>query len=194
VILAYEMNEQPLPPQHGFPLRLIVPEWYGMTSVKWLRSITAISTPFEGVQQVITYRYRKSEDDPGKPVSRKYPHALMVPPGIPAGNLPRTRHIRAGQVRVEGRAWSGFGAVERVEFSSDGGDTWEEAKLGEPLGPHAWQPWFYEWEANEPGEYELCVRATDAAGNGQPLDSEEIWNVGGYGVNVVQRVPALVVS
>jgi DMSO/TMAO reductase YedYZ molybdopterin-dependent catalytic subunit len=194
VILAYEMNEQPLPPQHGFPLRLIVPEWYGMTSVKWLRSITAISEPFEGVQQAITYRYRKSEDDPGRPVSRKYPHALMVPPGIPAGNLPRVRHIRAGLVRVEGRAWSGFGAVERVEFSSDGGKSWKDAKLGEPLGPHAWQPWFYEWDAKAPGEYELCVRATDAAGNTQPLESEEIWNVGGYGVNVVQRVPALVVS
>ena len=95
---------------------------------------------------------------------------------------------------MEGRAWSGFGAVERVEFSSDGGNSWEDAKLGEPLGPHAWRPWSYEWDAKAPGEYELCVRATDAAGNTQPLDSEEIWNVGGYGVNVVQRVPALVVS
>jgi sulfane dehydrogenase subunit SoxC len=194
VILAYEMNEQPLPPQHGFPLRLIVPEWYGMTSVKWLRSITAISEPFEGVQQAITYRYRKSEDDPGRPVSRKYPHALMVPPGIPAGNLTRPRHMRAGEVIVEGRAWSGFGAVERVEFSADGGKSWEDAELRELLGPHAWRPWTYKWEAKEPGEYELCVRATDAAGNTQPLDSEEVWNVGGYGVNVVQRVPATVVS
>jgi sulfane dehydrogenase subunit SoxC len=88
VILAYEMNEQPLPPQHGFPLRLIVPEWYGMTSVKWLRSITAISAPFEGVQQAITYRYRKSEDDPGRPVSRKYPHALMVPQASPLATCP----------------------------------------------------------------------------------------------------------
>jgi len=193
VILAYEMNGQPLPPQHGFPLRLIVPEWYGMTSVKWLKSITAISEPFEGVQQAITYRYRNSDEDPGKPVSRKYPHALMVPPGIPAGNLPRTRHIRAGQVRVEGHAWSGFGAVERVEFSADGGHLWEDAELGEPLGPHAWRPWSYEWEATEAGEYELCVRATDSAGNTQPLDSDEVWNVGGYGVNVVQRVPTIVV-
>src|SRR5918998_686759 len=111
VLLAYEMNGQPLPPQHGFPLRLIVPEWYEMTSVKWLKSVTAISNPFEGFHQAITYRYRKSEDDTGTPVSRKYPHALMLPPGIPAGNLTRTRRIRAGQARVEGRAWSGFGAI-----------------------------------------------------------------------------------
>jgi sulfane dehydrogenase subunit SoxC len=194
VLLAYEMNGQPLPPQHGFPLRLIVPEWYGMTSVKWLKSITAISKPFEGFHQAITYRYRKYEDDTGTPVSRKYPHALMLPPGIPAGNLNPTRHIRAGQARVEGRAWSGFGAIERVEFSADGGKSWEDAELGEPLGPHAWRPWTYKWEAKEPGEYELCVRATDAAGNRQPLNSDEVWNVGGYGVNVVQRVPAIVVN
>jgi sulfane dehydrogenase subunit SoxC len=194
VILAYEMNGQPLTPQHGFPLRLIVPEWYGMTSVKWLKAIIAIGEPFDGVQQAIAYRYRKSEDDPGRPVSRKYPHALMVPPGIPAGNLTRARHLRAGRIKVEGRAWSGFGAVERVEFSADGGNSWQDTTLGEPLGPHSWQSWSYEWEAKVPGEYELCVRATDAAGNTQPLDSEEVWNVGGYGVNVVQRVPAIVVS
>jgi sulfane dehydrogenase subunit SoxC len=160
VILAYEMNGQPLPPQHGFPLRLIVPEWYGMTSVKWLKAITAIGEPFGGVQQAITYRYRKSEDDPGRPVSLKYPHALMLPPGIPAGNLACPRHIRAGEVIVEGRVWSGFGAVERVEFSTDGGKSWEDAELREPLGPHAWRPWSYKWEAKVPGEYELCVQPT----------------------------------
>jgi DMSO/TMAO reductase YedYZ molybdopterin-dependent catalytic subunit len=191
VILAYEMNGQPLPPQHGFPLRLVVPEWYGMTSVKWLKSITAISEPFKGVQQQALYHYRRSEEDPGTPVTRKYPHALMVPPGIP-DYLSRTRHARAGRVLVEGRAWSGFGAVEQVEFSSDSGRTWADAELGEPVGRYGWRSWSYEWEAREPGEYELCVRATDAAGNRQPINNEEAWNVGGYGVNVVQRVPVLV--
>ena len=93
---------------------------------------------------------------------------------------------------MEGRAWSGFGAVERVEFSSDGGHTWEEAELGEPVGRHGWRPWSYEWNAQEPGDYELCARATDAAGNTQSADNNEAWNVGGYGVNVIQRVPVLV--
>jgi hypothetical protein len=93
---------------------------------------------------------------------------------------------------IEGRAWSGFGLVERVEFSSDGGLTWDDAELGEVVGRYAWRAWSYEWDAREPGEYELCVRATDAAGNRQPVDNGDAWNLGGYGVNVVQRVPVLV--
>src|SRR3712207_5639936 len=83
VLLAYETNGQPLPPQHGFPLRLIVPEWYGMTSVKWLKEIRAIGEPFEGFQQTDRYRHKQSEEDPGTPMTRKNPRALMVPPGIP---------------------------------------------------------------------------------------------------------------
>lgn len=191
VILAYEMNGQPLPPQHGSPLRLVVPEWYGMASVKWLKEIKAISEPFEGVQQAVLYRYRSSENDPGTPMTRKNPRALMVPPGIPEF-LDRTRHMKTGRTLVEGRAWSGFGSVERVEFSSDGGRTWDDAELGEPVGRYAWVRWSYEWDAREPGKYELCVRATDAAGKIQPSDNDEVWNFGGYGVNVVQRVSVLV--
>ena len=186
VFLAYEMNGVPLPPQHGAPLRLVVPDWYGMASVKWLKGIRAVDEPFEGVQQVITYNYRQSEDDPGTPVTRKHPHALMVPPGIP-DFLSRKRHVGAGTVQVEGRAWSGFGPVEKVEFSPDGGETWEDAEIGEAVGPYAWTYWRYDWDAR-PGEYELCVRATDASGATQPLDGDEAWNQGGYGVNVAQRV------
>lgn len=191
VLLAYEMNGQPLPPQHGFPLRLVVPDWYGMTSVKWLKSVTAISEPFGGVQQQALYHYRQSEDDPGTPVTRKHPHALMVPPGIP-DYLSRARHVQTGRVVVEGRAWSGFGSVERVEFSSDGGRTWEEAELGEQVGRYGWRSWSYEWDAQEPGDYQLCTRATDTAGNSQSASNDEVWNIGGYGVNVIQRVPVLV--
>jgi DMSO/TMAO reductase YedYZ molybdopterin-dependent catalytic subunit len=191
VLLVYGMSGGLLPPQHGFPLRLIVPEWYGMASVKWLRSITAIDEPFEGVQQALKYRYKRSGDDPGTPVTRKRPRALMVPPGIP-DFLSRTRHVRAGKTLVEGRAWSGFGSVNRVEFSPDGGHMWDDAELGEPLGPYAWRPWSYEWDARKPGEYELCVRATDASGKTQPTDGDETWNHGGYGVNAIQRVVAVV--
>ena len=191
VFLAYEMNGQPLPPQHGSPLRLVVPDWYGMASVKWMKSIAAISEPFEGVQQALLYHYKQSEDDPGQPVTRKAPHALMVPPGIPEF-LSRARHLRAGRTQVEGRAWSGFGPVERVEFSPDGGRTWDDTELGEQIGDYAWRGWSYEWDAREPGEYELCVRATDAAGNRQPANSDEAWNLGGYGVNLAQRVPVSV--
>jgi len=191
VLLAYAMNGRPLPPQHGFPLRLLVPDWYGMASVKWLRSITAVAEPFSGVQQAVKYRYKRSEEDPGTPVTRKHPRALMVPPGIP-DYLSRKRHVPPEETLVEGRAWSGYGPVVRVEFSPDGGQTWEDADLGEPLGPYAWRPWSYEWDAREPGEYELCARATDASGRTQPASGDELWNYGGYGVNAVQRVPVVV--
>src|SRR5919112_2116246 len=137
VFLAYEMNGRPLPPQHGSPLRLVVPDWYGMTSVKWLREITVLDKPFEGVQQALLYRYKRSENDPGTPVTRKNPHALMVPPGIPE-YLSRARHLRAGRTLVQGRAWSGFGPIERVEFSPDGGRTWEDTELGEQIRRNAW--------------------------------------------------------
>src|SRR5215212_9774559 len=130
VLLAYAMNGRPLPPQHGFPLRLVVPDWYGMASVKWLRSITAIAEPFEGVQQAQLYRYRSSEDDPGTPVTHKRPRALMAPPGLPEF-LTRARHVPAGRTLVEGRAWSGADPVTRVEFSADGGRTWQDARVEE---------------------------------------------------------------
>jgi sulfane dehydrogenase subunit SoxC len=187
VLLAYEMNGQTLPASHGFPLRLIVPNWYGMASVKWLRSITAIAAPFEGVQQSLLYRYRRSEDDPGAPVTRQKPHALMAPPGIPEF-LSRVRHLRAGRTLLEGRAWSGQGAISRVEFSADGGSTWAGVRLEPQLARYGWTAWSYCWDTDEPGEYELCVRATDASGDTQPLDVADVWNQGGYAVNAVQRV------
>src|SRR5215210_6648535 len=137
VLLAYEMNGGPIPPAHGHPLRLVVPEWYGMASVKWLRSITAIAEPFEGVQQTVLYRYRRSEDEPGAPVTRKRPRALMAPPGIPEF-LSRVRHVRTGPTRITGRAWAGDGPIRRVEFSADGGRTWSDADLEDPLGRHGW--------------------------------------------------------
>jgi DMSO/TMAO reductase YedYZ molybdopterin-dependent catalytic subunit len=187
VLLAYAMNGVPLPASHGFPLRLVVPDWYGMASVKWLRAITAIAEPFEGVQQTLLYRYRRAEDEPGTPVTRKRPRALMAPPGIPEF-LSRVRHLPRTPTLIAGRAWSGGTAVDRVEFSPDGGQTWEDAQLGASNGRHGWTAWSHEWKPTGPGDYELCVRATDAAGDAQPLDSGEVWNRGGYGVNAVQRV------
>ena len=123
-------------------------------------------------------------------MTRKNPHALMVPPGIP-DYLSRVRHVRAGRTHMEGRAWSGWAPIESVEFSPDDGRTWDAAALGEPIGHYAWRPWSYEWDA-EPGEHELCVCATDASGRTQPTDNDEAWNYGGYGANVLQRVPVIV--
>jgi DMSO/TMAO reductase YedYZ molybdopterin-dependent catalytic subunit len=183
VLLAWAVNGRPLPPQHGFPLRLVVPGWYGMTHVKWLGAITVVDEPFRGWQQEIAYRLG-SEDEPGEPVTRMLPRSLMVPPGIP-DFLTRARFVEAGPCPLQGRAWSGCGEVERVEVSTDGGETWADAALGEPVSEHAWRGWSFVWDA-EQGAHELCCRAIDAAGNTQPLAPP--WNEGGYCNNAVQRI------
>jgi sulfane dehydrogenase subunit SoxC len=186
VLLAYELNGVPLPPQHGFPLRLLVPGWYGMTNVKWLTGITLLDEPFAGYQQVRGYHLRETDDDDGVPLSRIHPRALMVPPGIP-DFMTRERTARSGTVTIEGRAWSGLAPVEAVEVSTDDGATWHAAQLEPPeLGRWAWRRWSYEWNPIEPGRYVLACRTRDEAGNEQA--AEPRWNVGGYANNEPQRV------
>ena len=113
----------------------------------------------------------------------------MVPPGFP-DYLSRRRILDVGTHRIAGRAWSGWAPIASVQVSTDGGMGWRAAELGDPSSPFAWSPWTFEWEASEPGAYELCCRATDAAGNEQPLSP--LWNLGGYSNNEVQRVPVTV--
>jgi DMSO/TMAO reductase YedYZ molybdopterin-dependent catalytic subunit len=184
VLLAYAINGQPLPPQHGFPVRLLVPSWYGMTHVKWLRSIEVVDEPFRGWQQEVAYHLKQSEEDPGTPVKRILPRALLVPPGIP-DFLSRGRFVESGPCVLEGRAWSGTPPVVGVEVSADGGESWADAELGPAGGPFAWQGWTFTWNA-EPGEHVLCCRATDTAGRTQPAEPE--WNYDGFCNNVIQRV------
>ena len=188
LLLAYEMNGQPLPPQHGFPLRLVVPGWYGMAHVKWLTRIQALERPFDGYQNVGGYRMRAHEDDPGRPIERIQVRSMLLPPGYPSFQ-PRVRHTDPGRVALTGRAWSGSGAIVSVALSDDGGGTWTDAELGPEPEPNAWRAWTFAWDA-EPGEHELCCRATDATGATQPLEPE--WNVGGYANNAVQRVRVVV--
>jgi DMSO/TMAO reductase YedYZ molybdopterin-dependent catalytic subunit len=186
VLLAYEMNGRPLEPQHGAPLRLLVPGWYGMTSVKWLKRIEAVTEPFEGYQQAVSYRYKQQEDEQGRPVSRIRVRALMIPPGFP-DFLTRRRFVEAGPAVLRGRAWSGSAPVIRVEVGVD--DTWEEAKVEPAIGEYAWSAWSYEWNAAS-GDHTLSCRATDADGNTQPVDQP--WNYLGMGNNLVQRLPVTV--
>lgn len=182
VLLAYEMNGRPIEPQHGFPLRLIAPGWYGMAQVKWLSRIDALSTPFDGYQQRVAYFYKRHPDDPGEPVTRMRPRALLVPPGFP-DYLTRTRILDCGRVTIHGRAWSGQGAISRVEFCVDG--DWMEVALGEPSGPFSWCAWSAVWDA-APGDHVLSCRATDSGGNVQPTDPP--WNLQGMGNNLTQEV------
>jgi DMSO/TMAO reductase YedYZ molybdopterin-dependent catalytic subunit len=187
-LLAWEMNGAPLPPQHGFPLRLVVPGWYGMTNVKWLTRITVLERPFDGFQNSVAYRMYGEDGEPGEPVTRMLPRSLMAPPGVP-DFLTRERRLDPGPVKLVGRAWSGYGEIERVEVSTDGGASFAAAALEPPLGEAAWHGWSVDWNA-EPGEHELCSRATDAAGNTQPL--EPVWNLKGYANNAVERIPVVV--
>ncbi len=191
VLLAYELNGGPLPPQHGFPLRLLVPGWYGMTNVKWLTQLTLLDAPFTGYQQARGYRLRQTGDEQGEPLSRIFPRALMVPPGIPEF-MTRERTVPPGTWTIEGRAWSGHAPIAAVEVSTDDGATWQPARLDEPeLGRWAWQRWSFEWNAVELGRHVLCCRTRDDSGREQP--AAQAWNVGGYANNEVQRVIVTVV-
>jgi len=192
VLLAYEMNGQPLLPQHGFPLRLIVPGRYGMTHVKWLRAIEVLAEPFGGVQNAERYRLSRDkgpdEGGEGEPLTRINPRSLLEPPGFPEFAT-RTRIVAPGPVTLRGRAWSGWVPIERVEVSTDDGSTWAAADLGSQAGPFAWRGWTFPWDA-PPGEHVLLSRAADATGQVQPAEPE--WNVMGYGNNAPHRVPVLV--
>jgi DMSO/TMAO reductase YedYZ molybdopterin-dependent catalytic subunit len=189
-ILAYEIDGLPLPPQHGFPLRLLVPGWYGMTNVKWLAAIDVVGEPFAGHQQVGAYRLWSDDGEPdGTPLTRMLPRALMIPPGTP--DFPtRQRTLAPGGCTIEGRAWSGFGPIEAVSVSTDAGETWDDAVIQRDVDSQwAWSRWTYQWDATA-GEHELRCRARDAAGNVQP--DEASWNRGGYANNAVQRVAVAV--
>jgi DMSO/TMAO reductase YedYZ molybdopterin-dependent catalytic subunit len=187
-LLAYEMNGAPLPPQHGFPLRLVIAGWYGMAHVKWLAAIEAITEPFDGYQQTVGYRMYDANGAAGARVTRMMPRSLTLPPGIP-DFFTRARVVDAGACELTGRAWSGWAPVDRVEVSVDGGDRWADAVLGEPLGERAWRGWSFGWDA-APGSFVICSRATDAAGNVQPLLAP--WNLKGYANNEVERIPVTV--
>ncbi|MBI4507530.1 MAG: sulfite oxidase [Chloroflexi bacterium] len=189
-LLAWAMNGAPLEPQHGYPLRLVVPGWYGMAHVKWLRAVEAIALPFGGYQQALAYRYSESREGPGEPVTLMRVRSLMIPPGIP-DFLTRTRIVHCAPVDLRGRAWSGRARITRVEVSVDGGASWADAAVGEPPSPHAWQPWRHVWQATSPGWHDLLCRATDAAGDVQP--AEQWWTARGMGNNAAHRVRVIVV-
>ncbi|WP_413249876.1 sulfite oxidase [Sinomonas flava] len=182
LLLAYEMDGRPLPPQHGYPLRLLVPGWYGMASVKWLTSIDVLTEPAHAFQNESAYRYSQAADDAGEPVTRMRVRALMVPPGIP-DFASRRRLMDAGPTMLRGRAWSGHGPVQRVEVAIDG--HWADAHVEPAPAEHAWQEFSFAWVAT-PGSHTVGCRATDAAGTVQPLEAP--WTFQGMGNNAVQEI------
>ena len=180
-LLAYLMNGQPLTPDHGYPVRLIVPGWYGMASVKWLRRISLLARSYHGFFQDRRYiRVMDGESRPDwEPVTSIQVKSLIT----------RPRHgevVLQGQFTIEGVAWSGEGAIERLEVSADGGRSWRDAELFGPESSAAWRRWRLPWTASTPGHFILMCRATDSAGNTQP-DSID-WNFRGYANNSVHTI------
>jgi DMSO/TMAO reductase YedYZ molybdopterin-dependent catalytic subunit len=185
MLLAYQMNGAPLPPQHGYPLRLIAPGWYGMAHVKWLSDIEVIDSTFTGFQQSVAYRYRQEAAEQGEPVTRMEPRALLVPPGFP-DFMSRKRIVTPGLHTLEGRAWSGKAPIVAVEVSTDGGAHWEAATLDDgDAHPFAWKRFTYRWAA-VPGHHQLTSRARDADGNTQSVD--QLWNRGGFANNAIHLI------
>jgi len=175
ILIAYDMNGSPLGPDHGSPFRLVVPHWYAVASVKWLKSIDVLTEPFSGEFQTGHYMY-EWPDRTHEPVTHMRVRARITDPA-PAAVIP------AGVYTLRGKAWSGTGPVTAVELSFTGAGAWQAAHVDAPTGPYRWQNWTFTWEAT-PGRHSLRARATDAAGNVQP--DVPPWNRLGYGNNAVE--------
>lgn len=183
-ILAYEMNGRPLPVEHGFPLRLIASGWAGDSWVKWLQHIEVLDHEFEGFWMKSAYRHPPQPVAPGTAVDP----AAMVPVtdlNVKSVIASPNGWAKPGAVRVQGTAWSNRSPVHKVEVSTDGGQTWKTAKLGGRPTQYGWRLWQFDWKAAE-GKYTLMARATNEAGEMQPLQQQ--WNPNGYLWNVAQPV------
>jgi sulfite oxidase len=191
-ILAYEMNGEPLTASHGFPVRVIVPGWYGMASVKWVTRISLIDHSFRGYYRTRPYTFIHEGDDPNvlrKPVTSLQVKSVITWPAEGATVSP-------GRIVVRGAAWSGDVAVSRVEVavglpSDSGGEAaWRTATIVGPQTPHAWVRWEAEIDLDRPGYFVLRSRATDERGDTQPLRAE--WNFRGVANNSMHAVPLIV--
>ena len=179
------MNGEPLPPQHGFPLRLVVPGWYGMQNVKWLTRITVLEEPFTGFQNSVAYRMYDEDGEPGEPVTRMLPRSLMVPPGVP-DFMTRERRRRARPSDADGRAWSGTGS-DRARRGLHGRRRHLRCRRpGPAAGPERLARLALRLGRPRGRVHPVELRATDAAGNTQPLDPP--WNLKGYANNAVERI------
>ena len=178
ILIAYEMNGEPLNADHGAPFRVIVPRWYAVASVKWLKRIDVLTEPYTGEFQTGHYMY-EWPDRPPEPVDFMRVRARITDPV--AGST-----MGPGTCTVRGKAWSGTGPVTRVDVSLTGEGEWHAARLDPPSGPYHWQDWSFLWEANDAGRHTLRARATDAAGNVQP--EVPPWNRLGYGNNAIEVI------
>ncbi|MEV0147959.1 MULTISPECIES: sulfite oxidase [unclassified Nonomuraea] len=175
VIVAYAMNGEPLPPDHGFPARLVVPGWAGIASIKWLGDLEVATEEIFTPWNTLFYR-----DITTQPIKSAFelPWDAVLPLGVP-----HTLH---------GRSWSGRGRITRVEVSLDGGRSWRPAQHHGRLLVSAWLPWHVQWAPRTPGRHVLMARATDETGATQPLVTPR--HPFGYHFDAVVQHPIHVVS
>ena len=185
-LLAYEMNGEPLPRAHGFPVRLIVPGWYGMDSVKWLRSIETRNAPVGHFYD--NHRYRTRSTDAGLHTGRRIREmgvkSLVVRPS-------NGQRILVGDIPISGFAWAGENDVASVDISFDGGRSWDASELDDEARPYSWRRWSFTYKADEAGPLDFVVRAVDSEGRAQPMDALPVRT---YEANWVQRVRVFVVA
>jgi sulfite oxidase len=188
VLLAWAMNGQPLPPLHGGPVRVVVPGYIGARSIKWIEQITVQDHPSENYFQATAYRLLPADADPrttgpgaGLALSVLAVNADILCPGDGAALAP-------GRADVTGYAVSGDGrGVARVDVSTDGGQTWRQADLGDNAGPWAWRHWHTVIDV-PPGQTEIIARAWDTAAAVQPESPAQLWNPKGYANNSWARI------
>lgn len=179
-LLAYEMNGEPLPLRHGFPLRALALGWTGANCVKWLERVTVMKEQFKGFYMDEVYRIFDEGQDPktGKVVTAIDLKSIITQPG--AGDI-----LPIGRITILGAAYAGETHVEVVEISTDNGNTWQPAVFIGPDEPFAWRQWQYVCQVSQPGSYTIMARATDSNGKQQPLHAT--WNKLGYGNNGVKE-------
>ncbi|MBI1358263.1 MAG: molybdopterin-dependent oxidoreductase [Acidobacteria bacterium] len=181
-LLAIEMNGEPLTAAHGYPVRLIVPGWYGVASVKWLESIHLTDEMFHGYYQSVKYTVRRRTGSGvcSEVVGEMQPKSEILRPH-------EGERCGVGLNRVVGVAWAGPDPVEAVEISTDGGRSWARAELTGITAPYSWTLWQYSWRPAQPGPCQLMSRAISAAGRMQPLRHDPLY--GGYLIHHSRPIP-----
>jgi DMSO/TMAO reductase YedYZ molybdopterin-dependent catalytic subunit len=171
------MNDKPLLPDHGYPLRLVLPGWVGIASIKWLGSLEVARTTLTSPWNTKWYRMTGPTYTADSP-------PLTVLPVRTAWELPAVADLPADPGKLlQGRSWSGAGRIAQVDVSTDGGGTWSPATLTEPS--QAWTRWTFRWPGGSSGGHTLMARATDVTGRTQPLVTP--YNDGGYFFDAVVR-------
>jgi DMSO/TMAO reductase YedYZ molybdopterin-dependent catalytic subunit len=199
-LLAYEMNGETLPVEHGFPLRVVVPGWAGDSWIKWVTSITVLNREHDGFWMARAYRHPGRAVPPGtsvppeqmRPVTSLRVKSVIADPRDDSGFI--TTAAAGYPLTIRGAAWSGdAGPVTRVDVSVDEGRSWSRATMpGNQRTDFGWRLWSHRWTPRRQGDYTILAQARDAAGNTQPLAQE--WNPSGYAWNVAQRVRVSVAS